>query len=131
MVSNIDQSPEIVISEDSARGAVAGHNVRYVLAWGLTGIVAAFAAVGIYFGYDRLQENISQALAQNPSEVVRAIAPFATIIVVGAVMAGLLLGLWNLISGRSENASQTGMRLRVVTQFALICVIMTILYATA
>ena len=131
MGTSENDAPSITISTDAARAGVTGHNVRYVLLWGLTGVIAAFATIGIYFGYDRLQEMTSQSLAQSPSEAIRAFAPYATIVVVGAIGAGLLLGLWNILWGYSENATQTGMRIRVVTQFALICVIMAIVYLSA
>ena len=126
-----DHAPEIVISEDDARGGVIGHNVRYVLALGLTGIIASFAALGLYFGYDRAETALSGALARHPWEVVQAFAPYAAVVMAGAILAGLLLGIWNAVWGRDENATQTGMRLRVVVQFALICVIMAILYLSA
>ena len=119
------------VGSDEARSGVTGHNVRYVLAWGLTGIILAFAGVATYLGYDQLQDTISQALSKNPSEIIRAIAPKAAIVVVGAIMAGLLLGLWSLIAGRSENSSQLGMRLRVVAQFAIICMLAAISYFSA
>jgi hypothetical protein len=45
----------------------------------------------------------------------------------GAVGAGLLLGLVNMIAGRSEDASQFWMRVRVIAQFAIICVLMAML----
>jgi hypothetical protein len=32
------------------RGAVTGHNVRYVLAVGLAGIIIAFIVIALYFG---------------------------------------------------------------------------------
>jgi hypothetical protein len=32
-----------------ARGGVTGHNVRYVLAFGLAGVIIAFLIVGLYF----------------------------------------------------------------------------------
>ena len=32
------------------RGGVTGHNVRYVLAFGLAGVIIAFIVVAIYFG---------------------------------------------------------------------------------
>ena len=115
------------ISDDEVRGGVTGHNVRYVLAYGLTGIIAAFACVAIYFGYDRLQQTISEALSRNPADVIRAFAPYAAITFVAAVVAGLLLGLWSVIAGRSDG-SQYGMRLRVVAQFAIICAIMSMFY---
>jgi hypothetical protein len=42
-----------------------------------------------------------------------------------------LLGLWNSVAGRSVDASQTGMRIRVVLQFIIICAAMAILYLSA
>jgi hypothetical protein len=39
-----------VLSTNEARDAVTGHNVRYVLGFGLVGIIVAFAVVyAIYF----------------------------------------------------------------------------------
>ena len=32
------------------RGAVIGHNVRYVLAFGLAGVIIAFVLIALYFG---------------------------------------------------------------------------------
>ena len=32
------------------RGGVTGHNVRYVLAFGLAGVIIAFIVIAIYFG---------------------------------------------------------------------------------
>lgn len=32
------------------RGGVKGHNVRYVLAFGLAGVIVAFIVIAIYFG---------------------------------------------------------------------------------
>jgi Hypoxia induced protein conserved region len=49
----------------------------------------------------------------------------------GAIGTGLLLGLWNMISGHSEDDSQSFMRFRVAAQFATICVIMAMLYVSA
>ena len=131
MATHYDDAHHIVISDDDARGGVTGHNVRYVLAYGMTGVIAMFAAIAIFAGFDRLHSKVSAALAQNPSEALQAFAPYATIVLVGALGVGLLLGIWNLISGRSDNASQSFMRFRVVAQFAAICVIMAILYVSA
>lgn len=130
MSTYLDEQNHIVISGDDARGGVTGHNARYVLAFGLTGVVATFAIIAIYFGYDQLQASLLSALSQNPLPALRAFAPYAAIVLCGAIAAGLLLGLWNAIAGRDENASQTFMRLRVVTQVALIGVIMTILFVS-
>ena len=130
MATHYDNSHRIVISDDDARGGVTGHNARYVLAYGLTGVIAALAAVAIYSGFDRLSERVSVALAKSPLEVLRDFAPYATIVLIGAIATGLLLGVWNLISGRDDNDSQSFMRFRVAAQFALICVIMAILYVS-
>ena len=131
MATHFDEAHRIVISEDDARGGVTGHNVRYVLAYGMTGVIAMFAAIAIYNGFDRLQAKISAALSHSPSEVVQALAPYAAIVLAGMIGVGLLLGIWNLISGRSDNDSQSFMRFRVAAQFALICVIMSMLYVSA
>lgn len=125
-----DDTHHLIVPSDDARGGVTGHNVRYVLAFGLTGIIAVFAGLAVYNGFDTLQAKVTAALAQNPSDVLRAFAPYAGIVLVGAMTTGLLLGLWSLIAGRSENASQSFMRLRVAGQFALICVIMALFYVS-
>jgi hypothetical protein len=40
-----------VLSKDAARQAVTGHNARYVLGFGLAGVVVAFVVIyAIYFG---------------------------------------------------------------------------------
>ena len=39
-------------SANEAREGVVGHNVRYMLVFGLTGVIVAFAIVyGYFFGY--------------------------------------------------------------------------------
>ncbi len=131
MATYYDENHHLVISEDDARSGVTGHNVRYVLAFSMTGVIAAFAAIAIYAGFDDLHARFSAALATSPSEVLRAFAPYAAIVLVGAIGAGLLLGTWNLLAGSSKDDSQSFMRARVVAQFALICVIMAIFYISA
>lgn len=118
----------IIISEDDARGGVTGHNVRYVLAFGLTGVIAAFSALVIYFGYATIEARIADALSVSPYDVLRTLAPYGGIVLAGAAGTGLLLGFVTLIGGHAANASQFGMRLRVIAQFALVCVIMAMLY---
>jgi len=40
-----------VLSKNEARQAVTGHNVRYVLGFGLAGVIAAFVVIYVvYFG---------------------------------------------------------------------------------
>lgn len=128
MTTYIDEQNHIVISDDDARGGVTGHNVRYVLEFGMAGIVAAFAAIAVYNGYDSLQEKLSAAFSQGLDGTLRILAPYAAIILVGAIGVGLLLGAWNILSGRSDDESQRFMRARVATQFIVICVIMTMTY---
>ena len=36
-------------STNQARAGVTGHNVRYVLALGVLGVIIAFAAIGFYY----------------------------------------------------------------------------------
>lgn len=115
-----------VLTGDEARAGVTGHNVRYVLAFGMAGVIAAFTSIAIYFGFDRFQTAFFAALAQNPLEVLRAVFPYAAIVLLGAIAGGLLYGVWNLIGGRSENESERFMRLRVATQFGVICVVMAL-----
>ena len=128
MVAYYDQSHHLTISGDEARGGVTGHNVRYVLVLSTAGVIAAFAAIATYFGFDHLRQALSAAFARDPAEVLRSLAPYAAIVSLAAVVGVLLLGLWHLVAGRSGDASESFMRARVVTQFAVICVIMAILY---
>jgi hypothetical protein len=39
------------ITKNEARGGVTGHHVRYVLAFGLLGIIIAFILMGLYFWF--------------------------------------------------------------------------------
>jgi uncharacterized membrane protein YidH (DUF202 family) len=127
MNKTIAERPATISGED-VRSGVTGHNVRYVLGFGLGGVILSFTAVAIYFGFDRLTEMLSQAASRDPVTMIRESAPYAAILVIVATIAVVLLGLWNWLSGRDQNASQTGMRIRVVAQFAVVCGIMAILY---
>jgi hypothetical protein len=42
--------PLTVLSTDQARQGVTGHNVRWVLAWGLTSSVIGVAVIGVLTG---------------------------------------------------------------------------------
>jgi hypothetical protein len=121
---------QIIISEVAARGGVVGHNVRYVLTFGLTGVIAMFAAIALWAGYDDLQARLSSALATSPSDVMKALSPYAALVLVGAIAMGLLLGLWGLVAGRSLNDTERFFRARVTGQFVLVCLIMTMFYIT-
>ena len=50
----------ILITGNEARGGLHEHRAHYVLAFGLAGGIIAFVAVGLYFGYDKLTQTISQ-----------------------------------------------------------------------
>ena len=127
-MATYDEAHHVVsISDDEVRSGVTGHNVRYVLAFGLTGVILAFAGIAVYFGFDTLHERLTTALALSPFELVRALAAYAVTLLVGAIAVGLLLGVWNMASGTSDDASQTFMRLRVVTQFVLVCLILVLM----
>jgi hypothetical protein len=38
-----------VVSTQQAREGVTGHNVRYVLGWGLAAVIVAFAIIFLFF----------------------------------------------------------------------------------
>jgi len=40
-----DREKPVVLDKNDARQAVTGHNVRYVLGFGLAGVIIAFAAI--------------------------------------------------------------------------------------
>ena len=101
--------------------------VRYVLAFGLAGIVIAFLAIGAYFGYDALTQGGLEVFCCR-GDAPAATYSYAVSLALAVVAAVLLLGLWNMVSGRSENASQTFMRWRVVLQFIALCLVMVALY---
>lgn len=128
MATYTDNDNHIIISKDDARGGVTGHNVHYVLEFGMTGIILAFVAFAIYAGWDRLLERLSAAFSQGVSGIVGAIAPYAAIGLLSTMGVALLLWAWTLISGPSDDGSQRFMRARVVTQFAIICAILGMSY---
>ena len=45
MMSTNDEEASVKVSKTKARGGVTGHNVRYVLTFGLMGVIAAFIAL--------------------------------------------------------------------------------------
>lgn len=128
MATHVNSDDQIVISSDDARGGVTGHNVRYVLEYSMIGIIAAFAAIGLYAGFDSLQATLSAAFSQGLTGILRDLAPFAVIAILGATGVWLLLQLWTALSGPSGVESQRFMRARVVTQFAIICALIAVSY---
>jgi Hypoxia induced protein conserved region len=125
MATHVDRDDHIVISDDDARGGVTGHNVRYVLEFGLASVIAAFAAIALYFGFDRLQAKLSAMFSAGS---LRNLALYVIIALLGVIVARALFWAWSRIEGPSEDESQRFMRTRVVTQFAIICAIMAISY---
>ena len=124
MVNKEDDVPAVITGAE-ARAGLHEHRVHYVLAFGLAGGIIAFLAVGLYFGYDKLRQTISQMSL--PSDASTLLS-FAILIGLAAVGTVLLIGLWNRISGRSLNTSQSVMRWRVVLQFIALCLAMAALY---
>ena len=43
MMSTNDEEASVKVSKTKARGGVTGHDVRYVLTFGLMGVIAAFS----------------------------------------------------------------------------------------
>jgi hypothetical protein len=115
----------VVITGAEARAGLHEHRVHYVLAFGLAGGIVAFLAVGLYFGYDKLRQTISEISL--PSAATTLLS-FAILIGLAAVGTVLLISLWNMVSGRSHNTSQSVMRWRVVLQFIALCIAMAALY---
>jgi len=128
MAALYDETHHLLISDDEARGGVTGHNVRYVLAASMTGVIVAFAAIAIYFEFDAIRQNVSAVLAAHTFEIIRTLAAYAATVVLGAIAGGLALVVWNMVAGPSADSSERLMRLRVVAQFALICIVMAMLY---
>ena len=126
MAKNDDDVP-VTLPGDKARGGVTGHHVRYVLVFGLAGSILAFVLISIYFGYDKLMQMISQMYQIDPARLVS----YAIMIALAVVATVLLLGLWDMVSGRSVNTGQRVMRWRVVLQFIAICLVMGALYLSA
>jgi Hypoxia induced protein conserved region len=106
---------------------VTGHHVRYVLAFGLAGCVIAFIGIVLYFGHGRLTETLAGIFAA-PGTLAERLLFYAIPLALAAVATVLLLGLWNLVGGRSESGSQNLMRWRVVLQFIAICLVMAALF---
>jgi len=124
MSETTDDVP-ISIPGNEARAGLHEHRAHYVLAFGLAGGIIAFVGVGLYFGYHKLTQIISQALLPtNPT----ALISYAILIALAAVGTVLLYRLWSRVSGGSLNTSQRVMRWRVVLQFIVLCLVMAALY---
>ena len=53
LMSNVSgaQAQPVALPTNKARGGVTGHHVRYVLGFGLAGIIFAFIVMGLLFGF--------------------------------------------------------------------------------
>jgi hypothetical protein len=53
LMSNVSgaHAQPVALSTNKARGGVTGHHVRYVLGFGLAGIIFAFIVMGRLFGF--------------------------------------------------------------------------------
>jgi hypothetical protein len=111
----------ITVSDQDARGAVTGQNVRYVLGYGLIGVVAAFIAIPLYLGFDTVQAAIANT---DLAALATAALPYLALVIAGSVLAMALIAVVRKFAGDSDNATQSGMRLRIVLQFAAICVVL-------
>jgi hypothetical protein len=73
MAKNDDDVP-VNIPTNRARGGVTGHHVRYVLAFGLAGIIIAFIVLGLRFGLGSKpqvppdERNSTPATQENPAK---------------------------------------------------------------
>jgi hypothetical protein len=45
------QAQPVALPTNKARGGITGHHVRYVLGFGLAGIIGAFVVMGLLFGF--------------------------------------------------------------------------------
>jgi Mg2+ and Co2+ transporter CorA len=72
---------------------------------------------------------IPAAFSQKANIMAAAFYHLTTLATV-AVLAVLLLGLWNMMRGRNPNTSQKLMRWRVGLQFVAIVIIMITVYLT-
>lgn len=117
----------VILSTDEARAGVTGHNVRYVLAFGLAGSLIAWLLIALYFNPDAVMETLAAIFAPHGTLAQRFLF-FAVPFALASVATVLLLGLWNMVWGRSASTSQTLMRWRVVLQFIALCLVMAALF---
>lgn len=120
----------VIISADEARSGVTGHHVRYVLAFGLAGVLIAYLAIGLYYEYDTLAGAISTMFAVGGPLWERLLL-YAVPLALAAVATVLLLGLRNMVWGRSTSASQSLMRWRVLLQFIALWLVMAAFFLSA
>jgi hypothetical protein len=66
MMSTNDEDVPVEVSKTKARGGVTGHNVRYVLAFGLVGVIVAFIALGIYYGLGDKPDTAADSVTTPP-----------------------------------------------------------------
>ncbi len=127
-MATYDEAHHIVsLTDEEVRSGVTGHNVRYVLAFGMIGVIAAFTAIAAYYGFDVLQAWMAGAAHESLFHLIHTVAALAILGLFATLVVGVVLGLWNAVSGPTTDGSQMLMRLRVAVQLALVCVIMVML----
>ena len=62
-------------STNQARAGVTGHNVRYVLALGVLGVIIAFAAIGFYYWSGSQPETARPNVGSPPTSPQPTAAP--------------------------------------------------------
>src|SRR5262245_11811089 len=97
-MSKTEDDVPISITGSEGRGGLHEHRAHHVLAFGLAGGIIAFVAVGLYFGYDKLTQTISQTSLSGAPTTLISYAVLVALAVIGIV---LLLGLWNMVAGGS------------------------------
>ena len=87
----------------------------------------AFLGIILYFGYGNAHETIAEIFAVRGTLAQRLVlyaSPFALL----GVATVLLLGLWNMVVGRSANTSRTHNARRIVLEFIALCLVMASLF---
>ena len=72
-MTNDDDFP-VKVSQTKARAGVTGHNVRYVLFFGLVGVIVAFITLGVFYGVGD-KPNPAPDIVTNPPASQEAPSP--------------------------------------------------------
>jgi hypothetical protein len=86
---------------------VASLDITCVTYWRSDGSLIAFIGIVLYFGHRRLAQTISELSSRMEPALVASYAVLVSLAIVAAV---LLIGLWDMVAGRSANTQ--GLRRR-------------------